>query len=108
MLPGSLKIVFSPFKKQMHHRAYGCGIKFSDERKILSQLDTVVDEVKFYTDSQIVLHYLHSESEKHPVFITNRLNEIRLRSTFSEWNFVPGNKNPADFCTRPSCIKQIT
>ena len=108
MLPGSLKIVFSPFKKQMHHRAYDCRIKLSDERKILSQLDIVVDEAKFYNDSQIVLNYIHSESEKHTVFITNRLNEIRLRSTFSKWNFVPGNKNLNDFCTRPSCIKQIT
>ena len=78
------------------------------KEKNLSQLDVAVDEVKFYTDSQIVLHYLQNESKKHPVFIANRLNEIRLHSKLSEWNFVPGNKSPTDLCTRPSCIKQIT
>ena len=54
------------------------------KEKILSQLDIAVGEVKFYTDSQIVLHYLQNESKKHPVFITNRLDEIRLHSKFSE------------------------
>ena len=54
------------------------------KEKILSQLDITVDKVKFYTDSQIVLHYLQNENKKHPVFITNRLDEIRLHSKFSE------------------------
>ena len=78
------------------------------KKKLLSQLNTAADEVNFYSDSQIVLHYLENESKKHPVFVTNRLNEILPHSNFSEWNFVPGTKNPADLCTRPSCIKQIT
>ena len=78
------------------------------KEKNLSQLDIAVDEVKFYIDSLIVLHYLSNESKKHSVFITNHLNEIWLHSKFSEWNFVPGNKNPANLWTRPSCINQIT
>ena len=46
------------------------------KEKNLSQLDIAVDEVKFYIDSQIVLHYLSNESKKHSVFIINHLNEI--------------------------------
>ena len=33
------------------------------KEKILSQLDITVDKVKFYTDSQIVLHYLQNENK---------------------------------------------
>ena len=70
MLSGSFKITLSPFKKQMHHnpklRVSGCGIKHLVERIILSKLDNAVDEVRFYTDSQIVLHYLQNESKKPP------------------------------------------
>ena len=97
MLPGSLKIVFSSFKKQIHHnpkiRAYNCGIWHSDEKQNLSQLDIAADEVKFYTDSQIFLHYLQNESRKRPVSITNFLNEIHLQSKFTDWNFVSGNRS---------------
>ena len=66
------------------------------KEKFLRQLDIAVDKVRFYTDSQIVLHYLQNENKKHSVFITNGLNEIQLHSKFIEWNFVPRNKNPAD------------
>ena len=30
----------------------------------------------------------------------NRFNEIRLNSNVVDWNFIPGNQNPADLCTR--------
>ena len=96
----------------MHHnpkiRAYDCGIKHLGKIKILSQSDIAANRVKFYTDSQIVLHYLQNKSKEHPVFISNHLKEIQLNSKFSEWNLVPGNKSPADLCTWLSHIKQIT
>ena len=30
----------------------------------------------------------------------NRLHEIRLNSTITEWNYVRGSENPEDMCTR--------
>ena len=112
MLPGSFKIVFSPFKNkcititklELMTVVFSIWVK----EKILSQSDFAANGMTFYTDSQIVLHYLQNESKKHTAFISNRLKEIQLNSKFSEWNFVPGNKSPADLYTWPSRIKKIT
>ena len=37
----------------------------------------------------------------------NRLHEIRLNSTITEWNYVPGSENPADMCTRYTPLQQL-
>ena len=42
------------------------------KEKICGQLDIPADELKFYTDSEIVWHYLQNESKKYPVLITKR------------------------------------
>ena len=88
-------------------RAYGCSIKHSDERKKFKVIRYCCwqSEVLHRLIHCIIL--LSEWKQKHPVFITNCLNEIHLHSKFGEWNFVPWNKNPADLCTRPNCIKQI-
>lgn len=69
--------------------------------------DTIVEifniqfvRVMFWVDSQIVLNYIKNTSRKFPTFVMNRLNEIRLNSNISDWNFISGNQNPADLCTR--------
>lgn len=63
MLPGFFKTLFSPFKRQTHRNL---------KEKICGQLDIAADELKFYTYSQIVWHYLQNESKKDAVLITKR------------------------------------
>ena len=103
MLPGSLKMMFNSFKNNA-----SILWMYIQRKNKLNQLDIAADELKFYTKSQIFLHYLHNESKKHPVSATNCLSEIYLQTKFSDWNFVPGNRNLADLCTQPTCIKKIT
>ncbi|XP_057317068.1 uncharacterized protein LOC130660791 [Hydractinia symbiolongicarpus] len=55
---------------------------------------------KFWTDSQIVLKYISNENRKFPVFVMNRINEIRTTTEINSWRFVPGTLNPADNATR--------
>ena len=37
----------------------------------------------------------------------NRLHEIRLNSTITEWNYVLGSENPADMSTRYTPLQQL-
>ena len=65
---------------------------------VLEQLEFTVNKIYFWTDSQITLKYIKSESKRFPIFVMNRLHEIRANSDITEWNYVPGEMNPADHC----------
>lgn len=41
------------------------------------------------------------------VFTMNRLSEVLLNSNISDFKFIPGNLNPADFCTRYTFFSQL-
>ena len=56
--------------------------------------------IKFWVKSQIVLKSIQNTNHNFPTFVMNRLNEIRLNPNVVDWNFIPGNQNPADLCTR--------
>ena len=44
---------------------------------------------------------------KFSIYIMNRLQEIRENSTVEEWNFIPGEINPADNCTRYTSFSKL-
>ena len=56
---------------------------------VLEQLKFKVSKTYFWTDSQITLKYIKNESKKFPIFVMNRLHEIRANSDTTEWNYVP-------------------
>ena len=56
---------------------------------VLEQLKFRVNKTYFWTDSQITLKYIKNESKKFPIFVMNRLYEIRANSDTTEWNYVP-------------------
>ena len=68
--------------------------------KIVEIFDIQFASIKFWVDSQIVLKYIQNTNRNFSIFVMNRLNEIRLNSNVADWNFIPGNQNPADLCTR--------
>ena len=50
------------------------------KRKIVEILDIKFVSIKFWADSQIVLKYIQKTNRNFPIFVINRLNEVRLNS----------------------------
>jgi transposase InsO family protein len=75
----------------------------------LKELDFEISASIFWVDSEIVLKYIKSETKRFHVFVANRVSLIRSLSHPDQWNFVPGDQNPADALTRglePNQLKQ--
>ncbi|XP_065911263.1 uncharacterized protein [Dysidea avara] len=62
--------------------------------------------VYFWTDSQIVLHWIHKGTNPKP-FIAHRVNEICKAFPAATWSFTPSGDNPADLLTRGLSTDQL-
>ena len=69
------------------------------KREICRALAVTVDKVFMWTDSTIVLHWVNS-TNKHTIFIANRVSEILENTSVDQWNQVATCDNPADAGTR--------
>ncbi|XP_066979387.1 uncharacterized protein [Macrobrachium rosenbergii] len=74
---------------------------------ILKELEFTVDSVVYYTDSTTVLHYIHSNTKRFPVFVANRVRVIRDYSQPEQWRYVSSNDNPADVASRGISVHQL-
>lgn len=68
--------------------------------KLIKELEINIQSTFFWTDSLIVLNYIHSDSGRFHRFIANRVAFIRAVSKVEQWRFVPGSLNPADLLSR--------
>ena len=69
------------------------------KEEILKGLTFKVTDIFMWTDSTIVLQWLHSCS-KLPVFVCNRTGEILESTTTDQWHHILSGDNPADTGTR--------
>ena len=67
---------------------------------ISDYLDRNMDAKYFYSDSEIVLGYIHNERRRFHVYVSNRVDRIRLSSEPTQWQHVSTDSNPADLATR--------
>ena len=67
---------------------------------ITDYLDRNLDAKYFYSDSKIVLGYIHNEKRRFHVYVSNRVDRIRLSTEPAQWHHVPTDRNPADLATR--------
>ncbi|KAK7895294.1 hypothetical protein WMY93_020619 [Mugilogobius chulae] len=67
---------------------------------IRDELDIQIDNVKFFTDSRIVLGYIHNSTKRFYMYVANRVTRIRLSTHPDQWRYVPTELNPADQATR--------
>jgi len=64
------------------------------------ELDVKIDDMKFYTDSKVVLGYIHNVTRRFYVYVSNRVERIRKFSRPEQWHYISTNQNPADVATR--------
>ncbi|XP_053372928.1 uncharacterized protein LOC128546437 [Mercenaria mercenaria] len=69
--------------------------------RLAQHITSTIDCTKVYlwSDSQIVLKWI-SSSKSQPVFISNRVREIRELTDGFQWQYCPTDSNPADFLSR--------
>ena len=67
---------------------------------IESNIDLSIESVTFYSDSRVVLGYIHNEKKRFFTYVANRVQKIRTVSSPHQWNYVPSELNPADSGTR--------
>lgn len=67
---------------------------------ITDELDVDIHKVSFYTNSRIVLGYIHNTSRQFYVYVANRVARIRKSRSPEQWHFVSTEHNPADHGTR--------
>ena len=66
----------------------------------------------FWTDSEIVLKYIRNEKRRFHSYVANRVSTIRELTPIREltqseqWNYVPGDANPADIVSRGISVNQ--
>lgn len=62
-----------------------------------------------WTDSQIALSWLHSGVIVLPVYVRNRVNEIRLYTPIVKLRYyIPAQDSPADFLTRDLSVASLS
>ncbi|XP_029112188.1 uncharacterized protein LOC114911891 [Scleropages formosus] len=78
---------------------------------IQEELDVKFDKVNFYSDSKVVLGYIHNTTKRFYVYVHNRIQLIRHSSKPEQWHYVPSEENPMDHISRflpASCLAQTT
>ena len=70
------------------------------KEKLSVEMSYPVHEIRFWSDSEIVLQYISNESRRFKTFVSNRVAEIRSHSEANNWSHIPGDLNPADYSTR--------
>ncbi|RXN03515.1 hypothetical protein ROHU_013330 [Labeo rohita] len=71
---------------------------------ICCEMDIEMHAVRFFTDSRIVLGYIHNTSRRFHVYVANRVNRIRKSSHSQQWQYFATEQNPADHATRPMSV----
>ncbi|XP_038150062.1 uncharacterized protein LOC119789301 [Cyprinodon tularosa] len=61
----------------------------------------------FWTDSKVVLGYIHNEARRFHTFVANRIQKIQLSSSPQQWRYVSTKDNPADIASRGSSASEI-
>jgi len=64
------------------------------------ELELPIQQTRYWTDSEIVLHYLRNKNRRFKTFVANRIEEIKENCMVEEWQHVPGTLNPADDASR--------
>lgn len=65
------------------------------------------EDIYFWSDSEIVLHWLRGEPQKWKIFIANRIIKIQETSDPNQWHHISTRENPADLVSRGSIASEF-
>ncbi|XP_075155734.1 uncharacterized protein LOC142229085 [Haematobia irritans] len=68
--------------------------------KIKNELRYEDKQLLFWSDSEIVLHWINSASPSLKTFVANRISKIQDLTINSQWRHVDSKNNPADLISR--------
>lgn len=68
--------------------------------KVISALVMRIDRIVYWTDSSIVLGWLHTSPSLLQTFVSNRVSNIQELTNIDDWHHVPSSDNPADYVSR--------
>ena len=60
----------------------------------------MIQAIKYWVDSQIVLGYIKNESRRFKIFVANRSQIIRDLTDKDSWEYVDTKNNPSDVASR--------
>ena len=59
-----------------------------------------IDSIVYWSDSQVVLHWIHSNKRQKQLFVSNRVQQIKTLTNKESWRYCPTNQNPSDIASR--------
>ena len=71
------------------------------------KMERYIDKVCFWTDSQIVLHWIKLHTSTLNFFVAKRVSEIQTKSTGIVWRHVPSQQNSADIVPRGASAQEL-
>ncbi|KAL1259106.1 hypothetical protein QQF64_009683 [Cirrhinus molitorella] len=67
---------------------------------ISEEIEMEFNSISFYTDSKVVLGYIHNQSRRFNIYVNNRVQRIKQFTKPEQWHYVPSDENPADHGSR--------
>ena len=77
----------------------GAVVSANMSRSLSTELELELEHV-FWTDSQVVLGYIRTDTKRFHVYVANRVAQIRSITKPSQWHHIAGKDNPADIASR--------
>ena len=74
---------------------------------IVLELRTAVDQVFFYSDSNVTLGYISNKEARFSRYVTSRVESILHSSKSEQWHYINTSENPADIATKAHTPKQL-
>jgi len=74
---------------------------------VTTELAMPITNEYFWTDSKVVLGYVHNTTKKFQPFVANRVQQILSKSKATQWNYINTSINPADIASRGASIKKL-
>ncbi|GFX73856.1 integrase catalytic domain-containing protein [Trichonephila clavipes] len=69
-------------------------------KKVKEALNLHITAVQFWSDSTIVISWIHRESRELKTFVANRVSKIHRLSSCDQWHHIASEQNPADVLSR--------